>query len=537
MKQILHIFAKDTRRFWPEIFISLAILAALVYVYPRQWTVYFAQWRDPNQVLQIKFQILSGILSALVPISWCVLIARVIQAEALVGDRQYWLTRPYDWKNLLGAKLLFLAVFLYLPLAVAQSLMLVAAGLNPLASMPGMLFNLVLITGIVVLPLVAIAAVTSSFFRMALALLAIVIGLGAYTIPASVRNIVNGSLQSVLFDIGRDLSPAHILRSSSQLPLALLLACLCGTAIALQYALRKTWLSRLILLGIPALLGCIILLTPNTALSDQARLERNFPPPAAGETAPIQFSSFPNAFSAASRWSKQSNMTSVYISLQVSGIADGTAVMVNNARITLEAPDGFKWSGTVWNWGTGPFGKFAPVTKRAYLNLDMPISTYARLQANPVTLRLTLPVTQLQATKVIRVPASAQDFVVPDFGVCGVAPGWGGKAIFRCRTAFREPPLTYASADWSDAPCSASQTPLENEGGFPWTGLPDSEPAEFGIGPVMFPDFGFGMGEERRENMKKHLCTGDTITLTQYKPVRRTLTTVSIADFHLPEQR
>jgi len=29
MKQILHIFAKDTRRFWPEILISLAITTGL----------------------------------------------------------------------------------------------------------------------------------------------------------------------------------------------------------------------------------------------------------------------------------------------------------------------------------------------------------------------------------------------------------------------------------------------------------------------------------------------------------------------------
>ena len=34
MKQILHIFAKDSRHFWPEILISLALVGALVWVYP-----------------------------------------------------------------------------------------------------------------------------------------------------------------------------------------------------------------------------------------------------------------------------------------------------------------------------------------------------------------------------------------------------------------------------------------------------------------------------------------------------------------------
>jgi hypothetical protein len=37
MKQILHIFAKDTRRFWPEISISLALLATFVCIGPNLW--------------------------------------------------------------------------------------------------------------------------------------------------------------------------------------------------------------------------------------------------------------------------------------------------------------------------------------------------------------------------------------------------------------------------------------------------------------------------------------------------------------------
>ena len=38
MKQILHIFVKDVRRFWPEISLSVAITAAFARYYPYQWT-------------------------------------------------------------------------------------------------------------------------------------------------------------------------------------------------------------------------------------------------------------------------------------------------------------------------------------------------------------------------------------------------------------------------------------------------------------------------------------------------------------------
>ena len=37
MKQMLHIFAKDSRQFWPEIVISLALVVTFVWIYPRSW--------------------------------------------------------------------------------------------------------------------------------------------------------------------------------------------------------------------------------------------------------------------------------------------------------------------------------------------------------------------------------------------------------------------------------------------------------------------------------------------------------------------
>jgi energy-coupling factor transporter ATP-binding protein EcfA2 len=71
-----------------------------------------------------------GILPGLVPIAWCVLIARGVQAENLVGDRQFWVTRPYDWYKLLAAKVLFVIVFVNLPLFIVD-LILSARGRVP----------------------------------------------------------------------------------------------------------------------------------------------------------------------------------------------------------------------------------------------------------------------------------------------------------------------------------------------------------------------------------------------------------------------
>ncbi len=110
------------------------------------------------------------------PVSWWLLISRVIHAETLVGDCQFWITRPYDWKKLLAAKALFLFCFLYLPLFLAQCFLLMRAGFSSaLAIFRGLLFNLYLISAVLVLPLLALATVTSSFARMTLAILGILL--------------------------------------------------------------------------------------------------------------------------------------------------------------------------------------------------------------------------------------------------------------------------------------------------------------------------------------------------------------------------
>ena len=96
MNQIITIFKKDARHLWPEILVSLVLTAALVRIYPYTWA--------PRDYISIPLQQVAVALLFLVPMSWWILITRLIQSESLVGDRQFWLTRPYEWKKLLAAK-------------------------------------------------------------------------------------------------------------------------------------------------------------------------------------------------------------------------------------------------------------------------------------------------------------------------------------------------------------------------------------------------------------------------------------------------
>jgi hypothetical protein len=59
MKQVLNIFKKDTRRFWPEILLSVIVTAAFALAYPVQW--------QPSDVGRIRqLQILANVLTVLV---------------------------------------------------------------------------------------------------------------------------------------------------------------------------------------------------------------------------------------------------------------------------------------------------------------------------------------------------------------------------------------------------------------------------------------------------------------------------------------
>ena len=229
MNQVLHIFLKDARRFWPESLISLALVAAFAIIYPHQW-------RDIDSMHHaVRFNfavggimgILAQVLVVLVPISWWLLISRVIHAEKLVGDRQFWVTRPYEWKKLLGAKAFFLVVFLYLPILIAQILLLLEAGFHPLAYIPGLLYNLLLITGVLVLPLAALSTLTPTFAKMTLAILGVVLLIaGIAALGSLLPSDTTGSVGSSLGD---------------WLSFAVLLS-LCGAVVVEQYAVRRTFL-------------------------------------------------------------------------------------------------------------------------------------------------------------------------------------------------------------------------------------------------------------------------------------------------------
>jgi hypothetical protein len=137
MNQVLHIFAKDSRRMRIEILVSLALLVGLVANAPQRWQpdamAGYGNVVGYGNAISFSLaagglKLISGLLLLLIPLSWWVLVGPVIHEDRLVGDRQFWLTRPYEWSKLLAAKALFVLAYLYAPLLAAQCIVLAEAG-------------------------------------------------------------------------------------------------------------------------------------------------------------------------------------------------------------------------------------------------------------------------------------------------------------------------------------------------------------------------------------------------------------------------
>ena len=222
MNQSLHIFRKDILHLRPELTNYIGLVAILSLVAPQTW--------EGAALHGTMLALFSNVLKGLIPIAMLMIIARLIHDESLVGDRQFWVTRPYAWTSLLSAKLLFVIVCLVLPIVAMQWSLLLQAGLNPLASIPSLLSRLVSLALIPLLPFMA-AAVTST------------VG-GAGLLVAAFVVVLIGVLTVVGSEAGSRMTPPFVDGTFSILFGGLLIGIL-----LYQYATRNTSRTRIALVA------------------------------------------------------------------------------------------------------------------------------------------------------------------------------------------------------------------------------------------------------------------------------------------------
>jgi hypothetical protein len=155
MRIALHIFVKDARRLRMEIAVTVALLACLAAL---DRTRMDAVPGAPEAWLNL-----------LVPLAWVFLLAMLFHQEPLVGDRQFWITRPYSRITLVAAKGLFVLAFVHAPSLIADSVILISRGFNPNDYVAPLLWKQALLAAGLTLPVAAMAAVTRNLAQFALA--------------------------------------------------------------------------------------------------------------------------------------------------------------------------------------------------------------------------------------------------------------------------------------------------------------------------------------------------------------------------------
>jgi hypothetical protein len=380
MRQTLHIFKKDARHLRWEIALVLLLTAAFAYVdaHPLQNTVGAAlssyQWWD--QALKL-----------LLVLAWFVLMERVIHSEALPGNKQFWLTRPYSWKSLLAAKTLFLLAFITLPMMIADSAIVTEQGFSVAAHLPGLLWLQALRFALLMVPIAGLAAITEGLTGMmfwAVVIIAATVGFSAATLdvgsPEGLQDWIRNTIESGL-------------------GIAAVIA-----IVIWQYARRQTLPARTVY-GCVLAVGSLVTLIPGSTV---------FPLDAAP--------SLMIGLDSSRKPIVQKVLDMVYIDLPLrfAGVPEGLTVGIDASWAHIEGRD-----------VSGP--RSEPSRVRIRMNSKL----FERVKNEPIRIRVSLYLTLFGNPRTFPLPPDTASIPIPKVGLCDTdVPN---PVIYHCRSPFRMP--------------------------------------------------------------------------------------------------
>ena len=369
MRQIFAIFRKDARRLRTQI-AAVWCLTAL------------AGWAD-SQTSALAST--SGVPDALWALCWIYVTAALIQQERLVGDRQYWLSRPYDWRCLLAAKALFVAAFAVLPMAAAKAAALAVNGVSPFPHLAMVLATVLTFIATVGLIAAVLAAVTESVLQF----LGVLLAVGA-------------------------LAAAAVFTGRATVPLGLTVAAIVPILL-FQYRRRRTLLSRGMLCGLALLTVAIPFgnAWPESPGPVTLSFDRNTRPRIRFADAPY----FPKA-----------GLEGFYLPIRVEGLPEGAAVISKRVALTIDAADGRRWTS---GWSTeASVTAIDPLEERRllyangpawqYVNIDR--AFYEPLKDTPVRIHVATALLLLGREEQAAISTPGRNARLPMEGICEVRP-------------------------------------------------------------------------------------------------------------------
>lgn len=375
MRQALHIFRKDVRFLWAPILLVLALTAAFAWSehQPRLWD------GEGNPV--------RGIFDFFLVLGWLYLIAAAIYKEQPAGDRQFWVTRPYSWKSLVGAKVLFVLTFINVPFFLSDIAILHGVGLpSPVRTLMG---RQAVLTSVFLLPAAALASVTKHYAQIALTGFAglLLLLFGSWFGGSSTDSW--GELEWI---------PATIVGALLFLSAAFVLLW--------QYASRRTWTARGILiaaavlcLGMPAIrpFGLAVALTsrdPGPADLQAVRL-----------AAPLH----------------DGNDITDWSPVLTEGLPFGTSAQVDLMDFTIDAADGASWHS---GWHSSK-GDLSNITWDDHISVDGANWIPDRFRSQLVNIRISAAMTIYRTGTTIQMVPGGSPYKIPGIGDCLISSAGG----------------------------------------------------------------------------------------------------------------
>jgi hypothetical protein len=502
----LRILQKDIRHLWPEIFLTLALTLGFAATQHFMWPAY-------SSASSIDlYSNLATWMNILLPVGWWVLTARAVHDEPLVGDLQFWVTRPYGWPRLLAAKLLLIATFILLPFFLVQCFLLHQAGLHPLAVLPGLLFKLLLLFAFILLPLLALSTVTPSLTRMLLTFLAVIL----YAVFATY--------------FGNLFSPANNPWAPSAdgiswyiWMLIVLVPAIAATVTFLQYAHRRTPLSVTLLVALVAVSTIALF-----AEAQKHHTLSGYPPLASTDTPPIHIAFNPDPtlqtpYGHDRKPGEMGNPNGLDLTLPiiVSGIAPGHAVQVEGISATAQA---FNFPPTHLDWKLSS-QIYTPSATGS--EQDRQFLFLKQFDYKSITLTLTYALADYTSDPPITVFSNGSGFDIPDNGHCTPSTL---SPYLNCQYAIQSPSRTLVTYTLQQ---TCGTTSPADQPRHQWIG--NDNRFSPGLSPVTSP-FGFPTYEADTRPVPQylgphvavHLCPGAPITFTRYHLATRHLLNVPL---------
>jgi hypothetical protein len=403
MREAILIFKKDVRRLRVQLAVYLGLMALFA-------------WMEASSPQRLELHQAASFCEILLLLAAWYLTVMASHQETLPGDQQYWLTRPLSWRSLLLAKTLFVVVFFQLPVLVSNVVTLLANGLSPLAYIEPLLVKQAFLTASLVLPAMALSAVTRNF--------------GQFVIW------IFGAFAAILL-IGLELQEiapgpswgGYFWMVESALGLALLLGL--TILLLLQYAHRRTLQSQTILGA--GLLVCSALPAINlwhVAFALQGRWASH-----PEEASAIRLAFDPARDLAPGRGvlgtrRVTESMVRILLPVQVTGIPSGMEILSERIAVMAEIPGGARWSSGWTDLGgtLHPAGdsSLLPENGPYWQHLYIDRAYFVQTRNAPVHLRTTAAFTLLSHAQTARLTPPTFARPVPDFGFCTARANQGG---------------------------------------------------------------------------------------------------------------